>query len=249
MRTVLTHFYNEEYLLPIWLEHHKKIFDFGILIDYNSTDRSVEICKSICPHWQVFPSMNEYFEAHSNDSEIEFYERQLPGYRIALTTTEFLVGDLDKLTLDTRARVQWYIPGIRFTEWDPDGSLDTSKPLWEQLRNGIDYRKDVTANQCRSYHNFNDIKYTTGRHYLPYNTEDCLIFHYSHCIVGKPMLDRRLQIQTRIGQGDKDKGLGSHHYVDSDGLTIEKLEQMQKTWLSVDSEDLSEIIDMIVKNK
>jgi hypothetical protein len=85
MRTVLTHFYNEEYLLPIWLEHHKKIFDFGILIDYNSTDRSVEICKNICPHWQVFSSMNEYFEAHSNDSEIEFYEKQIPGFRIALS--------------------------------------------------------------------------------------------------------------------------------------------------------------------
>lgn len=245
MKTVITHFYNEEYLLPAWLEHHKKMFDIGILIDYNSTDKSVEICKNICPDWQIFPSGNQYFGASECDYEVEFYEKQIPGWRIALTTTEFLVGDINKLSVDTPARMQWYIPCIRFTEWNPDGSLDTTKPLWEQLKNGIDYRKDPMANQCRSYHNFNDIKYTTGRHYLPYNTEDCLIFHYAHCIVGKPMIDRRLQIQNKVSQSDKDRKLGSHHYIDNNGLTLEKLEQMQKTWLDVGSEDLSEIINKI----
>lgn len=47
--TVISHFYNEEYLLPWWLNHHKNIFDNGILINYGSTDKSVEIIKSICP--------------------------------------------------------------------------------------------------------------------------------------------------------------------------------------------------------
>ena len=52
-KTVVTHFFNEEYLLPWWLEHHKKYFDHGVMIDYNSTDSSVEIIKKICPTWTI----------------------------------------------------------------------------------------------------------------------------------------------------------------------------------------------------
>lgn len=246
MKTVISHFYNEEYLLPAWLEHHKKIFDFGILIDYHSTDNSVAICKEICPNWQIFTSGNQFFDAAACDNEVEFYESQLPGWKIALTTTEFLMGDLNKLTVDTPARMQWYIPGIRFTAWDPHGNLDISNPLWTQLRTGIDYKKDPLAHQCRSYHNFNDIKYPTGRHFMPYNTEDCVIFHYAHCIVGEGMLKRRLQIQNKIPVADKMSGLGSHHYYDNNGLTIERLKTMQDSWLSIGSEDLSETIDKIL---
>lgn len=243
MKTVITHFFNESYLLPWWLEHHKKMFDMGILIDYHSTDDSVEIIKSICPHWQIFTSGFSHFDAENCDYEVEFYERQITGYRIALTTTEFLVGNIDKLTLDTTARVQWYVPCIRFTDWDLERQLDRSMPLWTQLKNGLDYKKYPEANLCRSLHNFNDIKYKTGRHYTPYNTEDCIIFHYAHCIVGQPMLDRRLQIQHKISQRDKEKKLGSHHYVDNNGLNLANLKHMHDTWLNVGSEDLSYIVN------
>jgi hypothetical protein len=34
MITVISHIFNEEYLLPFWLEHHRTIFDHGIIIDY-----------------------------------------------------------------------------------------------------------------------------------------------------------------------------------------------------------------------
>lgn len=248
MRTVITHFYNEEYLLPRWLEHHKKYFDFGICIDYASTDRSVEIIKDICPTWQIFSSGNQYFDASKCDSEIEFYERQIPGWRIALTVTEFLVGDVNKLLVDTTARMQWYIPGIRFTEWDPDGQLD-SRPLWEQLTKGVHYNTDPLAHQCRSLHNFNDIKYTTGRHFLPHNTEDACIFHYAHCIVGEPMVKRRLQIQHKISEIDKIKRLGTHHYIDTNGMDISKLEMMHKQWLVLGESDCSEIINRLIVTK
>jgi hypothetical protein len=42
--TVIIHIYNEEYLLPFWLNHHKNIFNHGIIID-----NSINICKEICP--------------------------------------------------------------------------------------------------------------------------------------------------------------------------------------------------------
>ena len=92
MNTVITHFYNEEYLLPWWIEHHKKLFDYGILIDYNSTDRSYEICKELCPsHWKIVKSVNFHFDSKSNDAEIKMYEQSVEGFKIALTVTEFLI--------------------------------------------------------------------------------------------------------------------------------------------------------------
>ena len=70
MKIVLCHFFNEEHLLPWWLDHHKKIFDHGIMINYHSTDRSCEIIKEICPTWQIRPSRNEYFHPKDIDAEV-----------------------------------------------------------------------------------------------------------------------------------------------------------------------------------
>lgn len=242
MKTVITHFYNEEYLLPWWLEHHKKYFDFGVLIDYQSTDSSVEICKEICPHWQVVPSMHSQFDAAACDFEITFYERQLQGWRIALTTTEFLVGNIDSLANNLQHKQQHFVPGIRFTKWDPLGTLDKSKPLWEQIKTGINYYDNPVAHQCRSFHNFADIEYPVGRHYWPPSTEECIIFHYAHCIVGSPMIKRRLQIQHRVSNRDKNDLNGNHHYVDHTGLTFNKLYLMHQEYIAVGETDCSDLI-------
>ena len=60
--TCLTNVYNERYLLPFWLNHHKKLFDDIIIIDYNSTDNSIKICKNICPNAKIINSKNKYYE-------------------------------------------------------------------------------------------------------------------------------------------------------------------------------------------
>jgi len=251
MRTIITHFYNEEYLLPRWLEHHKKYFNDGVLIDYGSTDRSVEICREICPTWQVFPSGYQYFDAEDCDREVMFYERQIPGWRIALTVTEFLMAkDPVSFMPEIGARMQWLIPGIRFTKWDPDGTLDPNKPLWEQISTGVSYHTNIRAHSCRSLHNFNDINYrnadgggvAAGRHFLYPNTDDILIFHYAHAIVGEPMLKRRLQIQTKISTHDRDAELGKHHFIDENGLNRENLEILHKELISLEETDCSDYI-------
>lgn len=247
MRTVITHFYNEEYLLPWWLEHHKKYFDFGLMIDYNSTDNSVAIIKEICPNWQIIPSGNQYMDAKQCDWEVMFFERQIPDWRITLTTTEFLVGDLDKLMPENAGRTQWIIPGIRFTKWDPCGQLDRNKPLWEQVRTGISYYDNPIAHQARSLHNFTDIQYDIGRHFWPYTTEDARIFHYANAIVGSPMIKRRLQIQHKISPQDRVLGLGNHHYVDDNGLTFNELYVMHKNFIAQNETDCSHLIDPLMK--
>jgi hypothetical protein len=245
MKTVITHFYNEEHLFPWWLNHHKNMFDYGVLIDYGSTDRSVEICKEICPHWQVMPSMHTYFDAAACDFEVMFYESQIPDWKIVLTTAEFLVGDIDKLIATEQD--QHIIPGIRFTKWDPLGSLDKNKPLWSQIHTGISYYDNYVAHQARSLHTYTDIKYPVGRHYWPPTTEDVLIFHYANAIVGKEMVQRRLQIQHKVSPSDIEKGIGNHHYVDSNGLSFNELYKMHTEFISEGESDCSVFIDRIFK--
>jgi hypothetical protein len=103
MKTIISHFFNEEFLLPWWLEHHKKIFDYGILIDYASTDNSVNIIKEICPNWLVVPSKNKEFQTNLIDDEVCHWESTIDGWRIALNITEFLLGDADKLMTDLKS--------------------------------------------------------------------------------------------------------------------------------------------------
>lgn len=251
MRTVITHFYNEEYLLPWWLEHHKKYFDHGILIDYNSTDRSVEICRDICPNWKIVPSMNKEFGAVVCDKEVEYYERQVTGWRIALTITEFLLGDLDRLAHDRQERTQYKIPKIRFTAWDLAGKLDKNKLLWEQIKTGVPYTDHKNSHSPRSLHNFNDMVYErTGRHFdnADYNTEDLVIFYYAYSIIGPEMLKRKLQIQKRMPEGEIFWGeLGWQHTNHGKGLDVSSAKHLHDTNFNIGSVDCTDIIDRFIK--
>ena len=228
MKTIITHFYNEEYLLPWWLEHHKKYFDFGILIDYDSTDRSVEICKDICPTWQVVKSVNKEFGAWQIDAEVMAYERQFEGWRVALNTTEFLVGNLDELMHDRNQRTQYLIPSISFFDWNPEGTLDHSIPLWKQKRHGVPYKIDFMMRRARSLHNFSDIQYDAGRHYPKYNCDSALVFHYANCISSPEMVQRRLQIQTRIPKPDIDRDMGHQHHNHGKGMDLNSLKEFNE---------------------
>jgi len=88
--TLLTNIYNEEYLLPFWLQHHKNMFDDIIIIDYRSTDKSVEICKKICPNCKIITTRNQYFDAEGIDSEFMDIENGINGIKVVLNTIEFL---------------------------------------------------------------------------------------------------------------------------------------------------------------
>jgi len=91
--TIITHFWNEEVLLPHWLKHHLELFDHGVLINYRSTDRSVEIIKELAPNWEIHDTVNKDFTPESCDTEVSEYEKQHPGWKIALTLSEFLYID------------------------------------------------------------------------------------------------------------------------------------------------------------
>ena len=74
--TLISHIYNEEYLLPFWLNYHKNIFDYGIIINYDSTDKSLAIIKEICPEWSIINSRNKYYIPHEVDNEVMDIEKK-----------------------------------------------------------------------------------------------------------------------------------------------------------------------------
>lgn len=207
-KTLLCHFYNEEYLLPWFLKHHRQIFDHGIMIDYHSTDQSVAIIKELCPTWEIITSRNHDFQADNVDSEVRDIEAQIDGWRMCLNVTEFLAGDFS--ILSDQANQQLLIPTLVFVDCNSDVEISTSLPIYEQKTDGLSYHQHFHERRARSAHNMHIQYPVVGRHYDTYNTEQLVIFWYAWCPFNQSMLARRLQIQTQIPhQGAHG---GGHHF-------------------------------------
>ena len=187
MNTVITHFYNEEYLLPWWINHHKKLFDYGIMINYASTDRSYEICNELCPpHWKIVDSVNKIFVAPTNDTEVKVYEQSVDGFKIALTVGEFLIvpNSLNHLNQFMKNENLTYIKtcGVCMVDTDPNNLPKYYKSLIEQKHHGMIYNytdplydnapEMYNALYGRFYHNDKFGKYNDGRHNLILSLEN-----------------------------------------------------------------------------
>ena len=257
MRTVLSHFYNEEYLLPWWLEHHKKCFDFGILINYDSTDRSVEICKDICPNWKIVDSKNKWFDAWKVDSEISRYEEQLSGWKICLNTTEFLYGNFSHLKNDV-SKNQYYVGSYVFADMFKEEEEPTySKPLHEQRVYGYYDERDSEKiaemiRPRRSIHNFNiDYPPQGGRHFSEKSSfDDLVIFYYGFAILNKDGIKRKIQINSKIPEDQRSMrpSIYSHPNSVSEKTFIEKIEKFVKPKCKNISNKIKEIIKIHENN-
>lgn len=223
MKTVICHFYNEEFLLPWWLRHHSKLFDHGIMIDYGSTDRSCDLISRICPSWQIVPSRNEHFDGVVIDQEVMAYERMITGWRITLNVTEFLFGNMNRLHNRQGEMTQHLLTNYVFVDtedaekgpthllhdiplheqryWGYHDMLNTGETRIAESETEEDeglFGKHFRMN--RSIHNF-PITYTGGRHFpdTDYSFNDLVIFYYGWADLGPQGLARRLQIKDKIG--------------------------------------------------
>jgi hypothetical protein len=133
---VFSHIKNEEDLLPQWLNHHKHMFDHGVIIDFGSTDNSINIIKEICPTWDII-SPTEPFGSCVNC--IQSIEEKYSGWKIALNTTEFLfIDDLKKFIVDFEIKHPDLI-GIRCRGCvlvDDNDMYNKDIPILKQKTNG-----------------------------------------------------------------------------------------------------------------
>jgi len=220
--TVVSHFYNEELLLPHWLAHHKTIADHGIMINYASTDRSVEIIKEICPTWEIVESENEWFMVESASAEIMKKEKEISGWKVALNTTEFLFMDTSQLVDEATNKA--FIQEKTYTMVDISPStFDSTGSLLEQKCHGfIDNNK---ASHKRAVHCYEDGQYDIGRHKTGFAC-DVLDGSYICVYSWSPwpeVLSRKLQIKNKISETDKQnrikKGWGTYHFLSEEELT------------------------------
>ncbi len=217
MKTVLCHFYNEEFLLPWWLKHHRKIFDHGIMLDYHSTDRSAAIIKELCPTWEVVTSRNDSFGADAVDKEVVDHEARLPEntLRICLNTTEFLYGDFTSLN-----QSQYIVPSIMMISKTMGEYFSHETPLTELVKTGVHWEQH-NERVGRSMHTNPIIYPCTGRHYWvgpEVFTKQFMLFHYGWAPMCEDLLKRKLQIQTQIPETDIQQRLGYHHIIEHDAL-------------------------------
>ena len=211
--TLLTNVFNEEYLLPFWLHHHKNMFDEIIVIDYNSTDKSMEICKSICPDCKIIKTRNKYFDAYDIDTEFMDIENTIEGIKIVLNTTEFLFCEksIIDLFIDNTELISF---AITCTSPYSNNSynINNNYELFSNLlNNDIMFHNDRWTRQI---HNFPNGNYTVGRHNtcnISVPTSKAHIIWMGYYPMNDNLMKRKLQIQQNIPQSNKDQGLGFQH--------------------------------------
>ena len=216
MKTIISHFYNEEYLLPWWLNHHKKYFDHGILINYFSDDNSINLIKEICPTWEVINTKNDSFDAMLVDKEVMEIEKSLSGWRIVLNTTEFLIGDLSKLD-NISEKTDFFIPPFIMIDSTGDefNHPNPNEELVLQRTHGVSYihKQYFDFKNARKMSNYYS-DYPLGRHFHHYNTEEFVILWYGFSPINEELIKRKVQIQKNIPESNKAKRIGFHHLVD-----------------------------------
>jgi hypothetical protein len=229
-KTVICHFYNEEFLLPWWLKHHKHIFDHGIMINYHSTDCSVDIIREICPHWEIRYSRNKEFHAERIDLEVMDYEQNIQGWRMALNVPEFLYGNTDHLDHEQHApqdvehpeNLHFHIGNYVFVDMEDTAKhpahIYHDQPLhdrryWgyvESNYEGWQSPHGSTRRLSRSIHNYPRKYPEFGRHFpqVKPDFDDLVIFYYGWADISEQGVKRKLQIKDKI---DLKEFAGCHH--------------------------------------
>ncbi len=251
--TVISHIYNEEYLLPFWLDHHSKFFKNGIIIDYMSTDNSLDIIRKKCPHWKIIKTKNiidnkPNFEAEKIDSEVQEIEKTINGYKICLNTTEFLFFDIDKINFFDQSKKNCF--GIKVFVGLSKNDYFIPKN-YEEFTKNIDLISENHDRGQRFIHNYEFGNYNIGRHYINKPSvnifPNMFIFHIANYNLNEHFVKRRMQIQNNIPIKDKERGFGYQHILKSENDIEKNRNNIKRTTLDIKlNEGLYDIVNKTI---
>lgn len=224
------HIYNEEYLLPFWLNHHKNIFDHIVIVDYNSTDRSVDICKEIIPDCTVINSRNQFFGAEDASSEIMDLENQYDGFKVCLNVTEYLMSyDNTKIKEMLKPfensnicfKLNILIP-ISLNEYEPKNNEELFKSMCnDDVKFCNDLITKIGERSVRYIHNYCNGYYKLGRHetFLPsFDFPELFLITLTWYPMNVSFMKRKLQIKNKMPESDKIRGYGIQHLMTEDEI-------------------------------
>jgi hypothetical protein len=231
---LISHFYNEELLLPHWLSHHKKIFDKGILINNNSSDNSINIINDITPDWEILDSPSKEYKAEEMTSLIEEIEIKFKNeLKIVLNTTEFLmIEDFEKFFEVTKnPNSKFWVSTALMVDKNPEIKLqkdlinEKNFGIWHDQLNVFQLNKKYAlgkVSRARLLHNLPKGEYLPGRH-LSYlknikriSPKVAYIRWYYFSPWSKKFIERKLNVSNNLSQEDLKKGYGYGHFHDKE---------------------------------
>ena len=234
-RLLIAHFYNEEYLLPFWIRHHFNLFDDVVLINNNSSDRSVEIIKTMAPNWKIIDSSFEKFNSEATDKLIMQIENSHEGYiKIVLNITEFLIiNDYEKFNYFTENKKMIKLNTFLMCSLNKKAKIsnlleEENTGFWDDSYNlflpYIRFNWGLPSRN-RFIHSYTYGRYKPGRHKSKHKNifnldrNVAYIRWYTLSPWNENFIKRKLQIQNTISDFDKKKGYSYQHF-----LTISVLE-------------------------
>lgn len=243
MKTLLiSHFYNEELLLPSWCLHHRDMFDVAVVIDHSSTDKSCEIIEKLCPNWIKVRSKLSQFDCAATDQEVMFYERQYPDHwKLCLNTTEFLWTRYLDMRID---EFMSFYPDTEAFGMSSFCLVDSPKqskggdgfdgyftvPFYLGKTWGYkDQPFGFNVSRFRRFiHRGLDGQYDVGRHSTKLSSTNTEALHILHATYSPwPYCrERKLQIQGKMPESDKAQGKGVQHIVSPEQLNARYLQHL-----------------------
>jgi hypothetical protein len=247
MTTIISHIYNEAFLLPFFIEQHYAKFDHGVILDFGSTDDSRSIIEKLAPKWKIIDCSHHLFEAAKVDYLVAELESKIQGTTVALTATEFLIGDPRLISTEA------IIPTVSLLRLPGEPEIRIGQKFHDVYKNGVfPFQAEVNLEtEWMSRKKGRKIggvrsEYPVGRHFDLLGDSLLLIYRVSNCLASEEMIQRRLQIQNRVPDSEIAKGFAIQHTDYGRGLTRDSLLNTIKAEVKF-SENLTEYIQMFLE--
>lgn len=223
MLSLISHIRNEALLLPHWIAHHRPLFDAATIIDYASTDDSLDIIRTLAPEWRIVRSQNVDFDANDADFEVMQIEFYTPGWKVALNTTEFMAAPHLRSVLQAAEAGGFFgVTGEAFVLTDKRrlglAGLQNGVPMLRQFHYG---RQEDAAKAVRRrlLHRWRTGAYAVGRHSWMRGptaySADLAFATLGYAPWDPAMIERKIDIGRQVSAHDRAKGLGFHHLRDA----------------------------------
>ena len=245
---LVTHIYNEEFILPFFIFHHAHFFTVAHIIDFRSTDASLALLRKYAPEsWTVEPSDVDtgYFGAQETDAQLLRIERSLPEgwWKFCPTIAEFLISPDIQEELQAAADQNYQVlrvPGALLIGNDsvPLRSWESHHLLPQRsmyVVKGDHWRFIHRVPNCSVYA-------AAGRHFLLVEAEifstwtSCSGFAKFSYTPWPEARQRKTQIAPKIPKTDLAVGMGKHHVFSS-----EKLDKDREFALRTRRVDMTEV--------
>ena len=222
--TLFTTVLDGEPLLPYWLEHHRRIFDHGVIVLYPSQDNSEKIIHKMCPDWDVVkPVHHPKYSCAGADKEVMTQEKKHEGWKMALNVTEFAATqNLARVVNSVSRATQCILPVNAAVMVDTsdtaDDTLDPAVPLLLQKHHGL-FARDYPLWKCRhsrQLHRGAHGKYDVGRHNSGVKPRAISALLYVSWFVWSPYKDirkRKLAVKDQLPKSDVAAKRGWQHMV------------------------------------